>query len=471
MGIPVVEVSERDLPHNIDAEKSVLGALLVDCEAAQGVFGILVPGDFYSNRHRRIFDAAAHLYSTHQSLDQVLLADEIKNRGEAEATGGIDYLDELEDFMPAAGNAEYYAKIVKDKGVLRGLHETCASIVSQIYESSQSAKEQQDAAESALFHLGETALPGNEFTPIKDDVMQVLDNLDKDADLGFKTGYTDLDNLLIGLMPSQFIIIAGRPSMGKTSFFLNVVRNITEGDAPKSIGVFSLEVSRLDLVTNLLCISAGVDSQKVRGKGLSPGEHGKIAEAAQRLYKKKIFIDDTPGLTVLGLRSKARRLHRKEKLDLIVIDYLQLMDGASGESRQQEISAISRGLKGIARELKVPVIAVSQLSRKVEDRESKRPRLADLRESGAIEQDADLVLMLHRPEYYLDGRSDEKEKTKNDAAVLLLKNRNGPTGDVDLHFIKHLMTFENRTWKSDEADYDHSEEIPEMAEIHQPESR
>ena len=466
--VQVVELSERDLPHNIDAEKSVLGALLVDCEAAQGVFGILGPDDFYSDRHKRTFDAASHLHSTHQSLDQILLSEEIKNRGEAESTGGIDYLDELEDFMPAAGNAEYYAKIIKDKAILRGLHETCASIVSQIYESSQSAKEQQDAAESALFNLGETAAARADFSPIKDDVMLVLDNLDKESDLGFKTGYTDLDDLLIGLMPSQFVIIAGRPSMGKTSFCLNVIRNIAEGlggeASAKKVGIFSLEVSSLDLVTNLLCISAGVDSQRVRGKKLSPEDHGKITEAAGRLYQKKIFIDDTPGLTVLQLRTRARRLHRKEKLDLIVIDYLQLMEGTSNESRQQEISAISRGLKGIARELKVPVIAVSQLSRKVEDRESKRPRLADLRESGAIEQDADLVLMLHRPEYYLEGGSEQKEKVKNDATVLLLKNRNGPTGDVSLHFIKHLLRFQNRSWRNDGDDYAPSEEAPELAE-------
>ena len=207
-------MSERELPHSVDAEKSVLGALLVDCEAAQGVFSLLTRDDFYSNRHKRIFAAAAHLYDTHNSLDQILLADEIEKRGDTEMTGGLDYLDELEEFMPAAGNAEYYAKIVKDKGILRGLHETCSEIVSNIYESSQSGVEQQDIAEAALAQLGDTATGGQDFQPISSQLDEILENMDKEADVGFKTGYIDLDDLLIGLMPSQFIVIAGRPSMG-----------------------------------------------------------------------------------------------------------------------------------------------------------------------------------------------------------------------------------------------------------------
>jgi len=255
--------------------------------------------------------------------------------------------------------------------------------------------------------------------------------------------------------------------MGKTTFCLNVVRNICEGlvdgTEPKNVGNFTLEMSREELATNLLCMSAGVDSTKIRGRTLSGEDHKRLAEAAGRLHDKKIFIDDSPGLTVLGLRAKARRLHKKENLDLLVIDYLQLMDGSGGESRQQEISAISRGLKGIAREIGVPVIAISQLSRKVEDRDNKRPRMSDLRESGAIEQDADLVIMLHRPEYFLDPGTEEFERVENEAHVLLVKNRNGPTGNVKLHYTKHLQRFENRSWRDDEPSYVSTEENHEIA--------
>lgn len=468
-------MSERELPHNVDAEKSVLGALLVDCEAAQGVFSLLTRDDFYSDRHKRIFAAAAYLYDRHNSLDQVLLADEIEKRGDTEVAGGLDYLDELEEFMPAAGNAEYYARIVRDKGILRGLHETCAEIVSNIYQSSQSGIEQQDAAEAALAKLGDSSTGGLGFHPITEELEEILANMDKEAEVGFKTGFIDLDSLLIGLMPSQFVVIAGRPSMGKTTFCLNVVRNIAEGLADnaeaKRVAIFSLEMSREQLVTNILSISAGVDSQKLRARTMNAEETRNILDAAGRLSHSKIFIDDSPGLTSLSLRAKVRRLHKLEKLDLVIIDYLQLMEGTTAESRQQEISTISRGLKGIARELGVPVIAISQLSRKVEDRENKVPRMSDLRESGAIEQDADLILMIHRPEYFLQDGSEEHQAAEHDAIVKLVKNRNGPTGTVQLHFRKNLMRFENRSkWPQEESHYSSSED-PNMAEAHHSEGR
>jgi replicative DNA helicase len=461
------DVSERELPHNTDAEKSVLGALLIDCEAAQGVFDIVTTDDFYSNRHKKIFDAANHIYTQHQSLDQVLLWEELKKRGDEEKIGGVDYLDELEDFMPAAGNAESYARIVREKGVLRGLHETCVSIVSNIYESSEGSQVVVDSAETAILKVAEGNYTRNEFTPIKDELEAIFNQIESETDTGLKTGYPDLDQMVIGLRPAQFVVVAGRPSMGKTTFCLNVVQKICEspadGSQPKSVAIFSLEMARQELATNLLCMSAGVDSTRVRSKSVSKDEIDLLVAAAGRLHDRKIFIDDSAGLTVLGLRAKARRLHKMQKLDLIVIDYLQLMDGAGGESRQQEISTISRGLKGIARDLGLPVVAISQLSRKVEDRDNKRPRMSDLRESGAIEQDADLIMMLHRPEYYMDQDSEDTDKVKDLAKVLLVKNRNGPVGDVNLHFTKHLQRFDSQTYRSDDSDYVPSQDHHEMA--------
>ncbi len=460
-------MSERELPHNTDAEKSVLGALLIDCEAAQGVFDIVTTVDFYSNRHKKIFDAANYIYTQHQSLDQVLLWEELKKRGDEEKIGGVDYLDELEDFMPAAGNAESYARIVREKGVLRGLHETCVSIVSNIYDSSEGSQTIVDSAETAILKVAEGNHTGNEFTPIKDELEAIFNQIENEVDTGLKTGYPDLDQMVIGLRPSQFVVVAGRPSMGKTTFCLNVIQKIcespTDGSHPKSVAIFSLEMARQELATNLLCMSAGVDSTRVRSRSVSSEETNLLVAAAGRLHDKKIFIDDSPGLTVLSLRAKARRLHKKQKLDLIVVDYLQLMDGAGGESRQQEISTISRGLKGIARDLGLPVVAISQLSRKVEDRDNKRPRMSDLRESGAIEQDADLIMMLHRPEYYMDEDSADTDKVKDLAKVLLVKNRNGPVGDVNLHFTKHLQRFDSQTYRSDESDYVPSQDHHEMA--------
>ncbi|MCH2364448.1 MAG: replicative DNA helicase [Planctomycetes bacterium] len=394
---------------------------MIDCEAAQGVFDVVTTDDFYSNRHKKIFDAANYIYTQHQSLDQVLLWEELKKRGDEEKIGGVDYLDELEDFMPAAGNAESYARIVREKGVLRGLHETCVSIVSKIYESNEGSQVIVDSAETAILKVAEGNYTGNEFTPIKDELKEIFSQIESEVDTGLQTGYPDLDQMVIGLRPAQFVVVAGRPSMGKTTFCLNIVQKICEapadGSQPKSVAIFSLEMARQELATNLLCMSAGVDSTRVRSRSVSTEETKLLVTAAGHLHDKKIFIDDSAGLTVLSLRAKARRLHKKQKLDLIIVDYLQLMDGAGGESRQQEISTISRGLKGIARDLGLPVVAISQLSRKVEDRDNKRPRMSDLRESGAIEQDADLIMMLHRPEYYMDKDSEDTDKVKAKPAI------------------------------------------------------
>jgi replicative DNA helicase len=431
-------VSERKLPHNLEAEQSVLGALLVDFEAAGGVFQILTPEDFYSPKHARIFAAIQVLYDKHATLDEVMLQEELQKRGELEATGGLPYLDDLIDRLPAAANAEYYGRIVRDKGILRKLHETCSDIVQDVYESDLPAQEQQDRAEQLITEVGKTG-SGRDFVPIREVIDDQFERLDSTTEeRSIYTTYGDLDAMTTGFHPAEFIIVAGRPSMGKTTFCMNVVQHVAM--AGKTVAIFSLEVSRDQLVQNLLCTFSRVDAHRLRKRSLSNQDWQQLTAGAGQLRQASIHIDDTPGLTPLGLRAKARRLHSRHPLDLIVIDYLQLMEGSGNqESRQQEISTISRSLKGIGRELDIPVIAISQLSRGVENRENHKPRLSDLRESGAIEQDADLVMLLYREEYY----KPEKEEARGKCEIIIAKQRNGPTGSVHLQFTANCMRFEN----------------------------
>jgi len=431
-------VSERKLPHSLEAEQSVLGALLVDLEAACGVFQILAPDDFYSPRHARIFSAMQDLSDKHSVFDEVMLQEELEKRRELETTGGLPYLDELIERLPAASNADYYARIVRDKGVLRKLHETCGDIVEGVYESELPAQEQQDRAEQLVAEVGKIG-SGRDFVPIREVIDEQFERLDSPGEKGsIYTTYGDLDAMTTGLHPAELIIVAGRPSMGKTTFCMNVVQHVAADG--KAVAIFSLEVSRDQLVQNLLCTFSRIDAHRLRKRTLSEQDWLQLTTGAGQLRQAPIFIDDTPGLTPLALRAKARRLHSRHPLDLIVIDYLQLMEGAGGqESRQQEISTISRSIKGLGRELDIPVIAISQLSRGVESREGHKPRLSDLRESGAIEQDADLVLLLYREEYY----KPEKEEARGKAEVIIAKQRNGPTGSVHLQFTANCMRFEN----------------------------
>ena len=432
-------MSQRKLPHNLEAEQSVIGALLVDFEAAGGVFQILSPDDFYSPKHARIFAAIQTLYDKHSTVDEVLLGDELARLGELESAGGMEYLDDLVDRLPVAANAEYYARIVRDKGILRTLHETCGEIVQGVYDSDLPAQEQQDRAESLITEVGNRG-SGRDFVPIRDIIDEQFERLDdtETGDTSIYTEFNDLDSMTTGLHPAELIIVAGRPSMGKTTFCMNVVQNVAiQG---KCVAIFSLEVSRDQLVQNLLCTFSRVDAHRLRKRSLSNQDWQQLTAGAGQLRQASIHIDDTPGLTPLTLRAKARRLHNRHPLDMIVIDYLQLMEGSGGqESRQQEISTISRALKGLARELQVPLIAISQLSRGVENREDHKPRMSDLRESGAIEQDADVILLLYRGEYY----KPEDEELRGKAEIILAKQRNGPTGSVHLQFTANCMRFEN----------------------------
>ncbi|MEM7235854.1 MAG: replicative DNA helicase, partial [Planctomycetota bacterium] len=407
--------------------------------AAMSSLQLVTAEEFYSPRHSSIFEAIQALYDRHSTVDEIMLQEELERTGKLEAAGGLEYIDELIQRLPVATNADHYGRIVHEKAILRSLVGVCSEIAEQVYTSDTSASEQQDVAEQKIMEIGKRDA-GRDFVPIGEilqEHFQKIEDPDTDVSTVF-TGYNELDQMTTGLHASELIIVAGRPSMGKTSFSMCIVQNAAI--AGKNVAVFSLEVARDQLTQNLLCSFSQVSGHRIRNsKSLSRREWDLLIDGASRLGKANIFIDDSPGLNPMTLKAKARRLHARHPLDLVVIDYLQLMESGGGESRQQEVSAISRSLKGLARELQVPVITLSQLSRSVESREDRRPRMSDLRESGAIEQDADLILLLYRDEYY----NPEKEESKGLAEVIIAKQRNGPTGTVKLVFRGDYMRFEN----------------------------
>jgi replicative DNA helicase len=432
-------IADRVLPQSVEAEQFVLGALLLDpSSVAPSLLSLLSEKDFYSTRHQRIFFAIRELYDELSRVDSILVRDKLEERGESDGAGGLEYLRELIDCVTTVANAEYHGRRVKDKAVLRHLITTCTEIVRNAYESDEPAPVQLDQAEQRILDIGHSG-SASDFIEIQKVIDAHFDQFDQGNLAGVPTGFKELDEITTGLRPAELIVVAGRPSMGKTSLCMNIVDTVA--GAGKTVAVFSLEVSREQLVQNLLCSFSRVNAQECRKNTLSPAQWNALIEGAARLREYRIFIDDSPGLTPLAMKAKARRLHARHHLDLVVIDYLQLMEGgdSSGDNRQQEVSKISRSLKSLARELNVPVIAISQLSRGVENRESHRPRLSDLRESGAIEQDADLVLLLYREEYYYPDRDECKGKTE----VIVAKQRNGPTGKVELAFISPYMRFEN----------------------------
>jgi replicative DNA helicase len=430
------ERGERRLPQNLEAERCVLGALLLDCAASMTALQILVPRDFYSTRHLKIFEVIQALYDQLSAVDPFLVQEALTRKGIVEEVGGLEYLNELVESVPTVANAEYHARIVREKSILRNLIGTCTDLVQTSYESDEDAQAQLDRAEQRIFEIGQSG-SSRDFIEISEVIHEQFQKHEHQQESGLMTGFRDLDDMTNGLHPSEYIIVAGRPSMGKTSFAMNIVQAAAK--AAKTVAIFSLEVSKEQLGINLLCSFARVDALRYRKHQISSEQWQDMVAAADQLSQLKIFVDDTPGLSPLALKAKARRLHIRHPLDLLVVDYLQLMETPNSESRQQEVSLISRSLKSLARELEVPVIAISQLSRGVESREQHKPRLSDLRESGAIEQDADLVLLLYREEYY----SPEKEEAKGKAEVIIAKQRNGPTGSVELTFMSQFMRFEN----------------------------
>jgi len=435
-------LAQRIPPQNLEAEVSVLGGILLENEALNRVLEVMREEDFYREAHRKIFSAILALYERNEPADLITLAEVLRKREHLEDIGGIEYLNSLVNGVPTAANITYYAKIIKEKSLLRKLIHRATEIVSQGYAGSEDVHDFLDRAEQAIFEISEDRVRPS-FYPIKDIIkssFKTIEKLFENRQLitGVATGFVKLDELTSGLQPSELIIVAGRPSMGKTAFALNIAQHAAiHGGVPAAI--FSLEMAKEQLALRLLCSEAKVDAHRLRGGFLSETDWPKLTRAAGNLSEAPIFIDDTPGLTALEMRAKSRRLKREYNLGLIIVDYLQLMRGrAASETREQEISDISRSLKSLAKELTVPVVALSQLNRRVEERGDKRPQLADLRESGAIEQDADVIIFLYRDEVY-----NKSEDNKGKAEIIIGKQRNGPTDKFELAFLDKYTCFEN----------------------------
>ena len=440
-------LKEKTLPHNAEAERTVLGAVLVDGSTFNSAAEILTRDDFYREAHRRIFDAMAALAERSATIDLVTVKDELSRGSALEAVGGGAYLAGLIDGMPRIVNVEAWSRIIKEKAALRSLIHASNRIVQSCYEAEDEPSVILDRAEKAIFDIAEHRLRQG-FIGIRDIVKEsfrTIDQLSQSKELvtGLPTGFVDLDERTSGLQKGDLIIVAARPAMGKTSFCLNLAQ-YASAKTGETVGIFSLEMAKEQLVLRMLCADARVDAHRLRTGNLQEKDWTRLAKAYADLSASKIFIDDSASLTPLEMRAKCRRLKAEHGLGLVVIDYLQLCSASSRtENRQQEIASVSRSLKGLAKELSVPVVALSQLSRAPEARTEKRPQLSDLRESGALEQDADVVMFIYREEEY-----KPTEENRGVAEIIIGKQRNGPTGMLKLAFIKEYTRFENFDWRS-----------------------
>lgn len=437
-------------PQNLDAEMSLLGAVLIDDEVLANVSDRLRPNDFYDNRHEKIYDAMFRLYERHRPVDLLTLSDELSKKDELEGVGGSAYLTELTNYVPTAAHAEAYADMIVQKAVRRRLIKASTDIAELGFDEEKNIQELLETAEAELFSVSDAGTKQDlvSLEYILTESFDRIEELHRDRGKlrGVKTGYRDLDNLTAGLQKSDLLILAARPAMGKSTFALNLAYNIASKEK-QAVLVFSLEMSKEQLVDRMLAEAAGVDAWNIRTGNLSDDDFERLSTAMGEMAEAPIFIDDTPGMTVLEMRTKARREAHNQPLGLIIVDYLQLMSGSSrnyGDNRVQEVSEISRGLKLIARELNVPVIALSQLSRSVESRSPQIPQLADLRESGSIEQDADLVMFLYREDYY-NPETDRQHITD----LIIAKHRNGPTGRIELYFHPERLRFMSLDKKRD----------------------
>ncbi len=448
--IPSVDLSkvfDKLPPNAYEAECALLGSMILDSEVIGDVVQVVAgQNDFYKPAHAAVYQTIVDLYDRSEPVDLVHLKQHLDDQGQLESLGGINYLVELVEAVPSALSAPYYAKLVRDKAILRGLIGASTDILHKAYHTTEAAENQVDIAEQAIFRLRQFG-SGTEATLLKQLLEEALDRIDAHdgkSITGVETGYYELDEMTSGLQNGEMIIIAARPSMGKTALALNIAEHIGANNK-EAIAFFSLEMGKAQLAERLMSSRSGVDSQRIRKRMLGGDDFAQLAQTCDELSNAPIYIDDTPGLSVLALRAKARRLHSRFGIKAIMIDYLQLMNDPGAESRQQEVSNISRNIKALARDLNVPVVCLSQLNRAAESREGHRPRLSDLRESGSIEQDADVVMMLHREEYF---HHDDEWKAANPdqvgtADLIIAKQRNGPTGTVHLQFNHQTTRFNN----------------------------
>ena len=443
------ELEQRIPPQNIEAEMALLGSMMIDEEAINHAVEAIDENFFYKTAHKEIFACIVLLSSKNKAVDLITLSEELRRNQKLDQVGGVSYLTMLANAVPTAANVLHYSRIVKEKGILRALINHATQIVADSFDSETNVDEVLDKAERLIFEISDRRVEGR-FIPIKDVIRSSIETIDrlyqqKAHVTGVPTGFIDFDIKTAGLQNSDLIIIAGRPSMGKSAFAISMAEYMAvEDNYP--VAIFSLEMSKEQLVQRLLCSHAHVDAHKVRTGHLSVSDWPKLTAAAGKLSEGPIFIDDTPAISIMELRAKARRLKAHHDIKILFLDYMQLMRGpARSENRQQEISEISRSLKALARELNIPIVAISQLSRAVENRTDHRPQLSDLRESGAIEQDADVVVLLLREEYY-----SPTPDNKGLAEIIIAKQRNGPTGTMKLSFIREFVRFENLAYSLEE---------------------
>ncbi len=451
---------ERVPPHSIDAEMALLGSMMIDKEAIANVVPLLGRDEshwFYRPDHEQLFNVLVDLYDDNKAIDLEIMRDELTRRDLLKQLGDVDYLVTLAESVPSAANAEHYARIVRDKGLLRDLIRCVDEIRRDAYADKEKTEDLLDMAEQRFFGVTECRISRQaiQLREIIETVYAQIESRDGGSHSGLRSGFTELDDLTSGFQPGDFIIMAGRPSMGKTALGLTIAEHMAVDDS-RPVVFFSMEMSNHQVAQRIMCSRGRIDSHKFRRRMLSDHDIHQLAHVCDQISHAPMFVDDTPGMSVLELRAKVRRLVRQHDIKCVFVDYIQLMHAPGHDSRQQEIATISRGLKAIGRELNIPVIAMAQLNRQAEGREGHRPRMSDLRESGALEQDADVILLIHREEYY----KPQNIETQGLAEIIIAKQRNGPTDIVNLQFNKRLTRFDNVSFAPEPANIPASQDAP-----------